>query len=61
MADVSAPLPDLDLSADSILTVDTGDNNAKITRLVIHVSQELPESPTAASGVTPLFAYGQGA
>ncbi len=45
--DVSAPLPDLDLREQSILTVDTGDDDAVVTQLVIHVSQDAPASAFA--------------
>jgi len=40
--DVATSLPDLDLRDQSILTVDTGDANAIVTRLIIHVSQDIP-------------------
>lgn len=40
--DVSAPLPDLNLRDQSILTVDSGDAAAIITRIVVHLSQDLP-------------------
>lgn len=53
--DVSAPLPDLDLKEQSILTVDTGDNNAVITQLVIHLSQDAP--PEAVASLTPLLTF----
>jgi hypothetical protein len=53
--DVSAPLPDLDLRDQSILTVDTGDPNAIITSLVIHVSQDIPAEALAL--LPPLLAY----
>jgi hypothetical protein len=41
--DVSAPLPDLDLADQSILTIDTGDAAAVITSIAIHVRQDTPE------------------
>jgi len=53
--DVSAPLPDLDLRDQSILTVDTGDANAIITKLVIHVSQDIPAE--ALAQLPPLLAH----
>ena len=52
--DVSAPLPDLDLRDQSILTVDTGDAAAIITSLVIHVAQDIP--PDALALLPPLLA-----
>lgn len=42
--DVSAPLPDLTLKDESILTVDTGDPAAIITSIVVHFAQDAPES-----------------
>jgi hypothetical protein len=55
--DVSAPLPDLDLRDQSLMTVDTGDPNAIITSLVIHVSQQAPDDLLEPSGP---FAYTPG-
>jgi hypothetical protein len=54
---VSAPLPDLDLEASSIITVDAGDAAAVITRMVVHFTQNAPELPTKLEPFTPLFVY----
>ncbi len=56
--DISAPLPDLNLKDKSILTVTTGDPNAIIDSMVIHLSQELP--PAAVVSLPPLLTYGPG-
>jgi hypothetical protein len=53
--DVATSLPDLDLRDQSILTVDTGDPNAIITSLVIHVSQDIPAEALAL--LPPLLAH----
>jgi hypothetical protein len=53
--DVAAPLPDLDLRDQSILTVDTGDANAIITSLVIHVAQDIPAD--ALAQLAPILAH----
>ena len=41
--DISGPLPDLDLAGLSLLIVDTGDVNAVVTGLVIHVREDTPQ------------------
>jgi Mg2+/Co2+ transporter CorB len=53
--DVSAPLPDLTLEEQSLLVIDTGDNAATITGLVIHVSQDVPDLPTKIQLLPPLY------
>jgi FtsP/CotA-like multicopper oxidase with cupredoxin domain len=45
MADVSAPLPQLDLQPGSTVTVTLDDPGAVITSLVIHGWQEEPDAP----------------
>lgn len=57
--DVSAPLPDLTLEESSLLVIDTGDNAATITRIVIHVSQEVPDDVLVqkVEPFAPLFTY----
>lgn len=57
--DVSAPLPDLTLEESSLLVIDTGDNSATITGLVIHVSQEVPDDVLvqAVKPWVPTFVY----
>jgi hypothetical protein len=56
--DVSAPLPDLDWPDRAIIAVNAGDTNAKITKLVIHLSQDVPEDLTPVQPFVPLFTYG---
>ena len=51
---ISAPLPDLDLEGLTVLRVSSG---ATISRIVIHVSQAVPELPTTLADVQPIFAY----
>lgn len=58
---ISAPLPDLDLEEKSVLTVDTGDAAAPITRIVIHFSQDLPPGVVILPSINPIFTYGPGA
>ncbi len=58
MTDVSAPLPDLTWPDQATITVDTGDANAVITGLVIHLSQDVPEDVVNAQPYVPLFVYG---
>jgi Mg2+/Co2+ transporter CorB len=53
--DVSAPLPDLTLEESSLLVIDTGDNAATITGVVIHVSQDVPDLPTKIQLLPPLY------
>lgn len=48
--DVSTALPDLTLDSNATLEVDTGDANAIITSLVIHVSQDIPQEALDAIG-----------
>ena len=55
--DVSAPLPDLSLEQSSILAIDTGDANALITGVVIHVSQTVPELPLKIDLLPPLLVH----
>lgn len=56
--DVSAPLPDLDWPDQAIIAVDAGDASAKITRLVIHLSQDVPQEVADSLVLNPLLAYG---
>lgn len=58
---VSAPLPDLDLEEKSIIEVDTGDANAKITRVVVHFTQDIPDLEQSFQVLNPLLAYGPNA
>lgn len=53
--DVSAPLPDMSLRDQSILTVHTGNASTLITQLVIHVSQNVPAD--ALPSLPPLLTY----
>lgn len=46
VTNVSAPLPDLSLEEETIITVNSGDPGAIITQLVIHFTQDVPELPT---------------
>lgn len=55
--DVSAPLPDLTLEESSLLQIDTGDDDATIGRVVIHVSQEVPDLPIKIELLPPLYAH----
>jgi hypothetical protein len=55
---VSAPFPDLDLEEKSIIEVDTGDANAKITRVVVHFTQDIPDLDSAFVVLNPLLTYG---
>lgn len=56
---VSAPLPDLSLEAQAILTVDALDAGAVITSMVIHFTQELPRE-LLAPALPPMFGYANG-
>ncbi len=58
MTAISAPLPELDWNELSIISVDTGNASAKITELVIHLSQDVPVAAVSAPLVAPLFTYG---
>ena len=51
-ADVSAPLPELDLAPLSVLTVDTGNAGRTITSLVIHGYQIADVSDEPAPDVS---------
>jgi hypothetical protein len=55
---VSAPLPDLNLEEQSILTIDTGDPGAVITEVVIHVSQEIQGLEQVLPSLLPLYVRG---
>jgi hypothetical protein len=55
--DIAAPLPDLSWKDLSIITVDTGDSAAHITRMTIHLAQNVPDDLLAGAVVAPLFAY----
>lgn len=56
--DISAPFPDLDLEEQSIIEVDLGDALAKITGLVVHFTQDVPELDANFQILNPLLAYG---
>jgi hypothetical protein len=56
---VSAPFPDLDLEEKSIIEVDTGDNGALITRVVVHFTQDIPDLETAVQPFVPVFKYAE--
>lgn len=56
--DVSAPLPQLDLSPNSIVRVTVDDPGATITRLVLHGWQESADAPTALSPVSGAYTQG---
>ena len=55
--DLSAPLPDLNLQDQSILTVDAGDSSAVITLLTIHLSQDVPDDLLPVAPLPPLMSY----
>jgi hypothetical protein len=57
--DVSAPFPDVDLEEQSIITVALGDPLAKITRVVMHFTQDVPEDAISVEPFLPLFTYGR--
>jgi len=56
---VAAPLPDLSLEDEAIITVDAGDAGSVITSMVIHFTQELPRE-LLAPVLPPLFGYANG-
>ncbi len=56
---ISAPLPEMDWKDLSVISVDTGNASAKITELVIHLSQDVPEEAVPVPVIDPLFAYGE--
>lgn len=58
MADVSAPLPQLDLQPGSTVTVTVDAAGAVITSLVIHGWQEEPEAAPAAEPVPGMYLPG---
>lgn len=53
--DVSGPLPELTLEEKAVLTIDTGDPAAIITRLVIHFRQQVPDDFPPISLVPPVL------
>lgn len=55
--DLSAPFPDLDLEEQSIITVALGDAASKITGLVVHFTQDVPELPAKIELLPPLYAH----
>jgi len=58
-SDPSVGLPDIDWPDQAIIAVDTGDANAVITSMVIHLSQDTPEDLIPQPGpFVPLFTYG---
>lgn len=59
--DVSAPLPQLDLSPNSIVTVTLDDAGATITRLVLHGWQDTGPVTSSLSPVTGAYLEGDGA
>jgi hypothetical protein len=52
--DVSTALPDLTLDSNATIEVDTGDVNAIITSLVVHVSQDAPQDVLDSIGAFQL-------
>ena len=54
---LSAPLPELDWPDQAIITVASGNANAKVTAVTIHLSQDAPDEVVAAAGVVPPFVY----
>lgn len=54
---VSAPLPDLDLEEQSVITVDTGDALAVITGMVVHFTQDVPDVPLKIALLPPLLVH----
>ena len=54
---VSAPLPDLELATTCSITVDTGDPAAIITRIIVHLSAEIPEGAIEEQPVTVILAH----
>jgi hypothetical protein len=54
---ISAPLPDLDLEESSIISVDTGDAAAIITRMVVHFTQDVPALPDKFDLIPPILAH----
>lgn len=57
--DVSAPLPQLDLSPNSIITVELDDPGATITRLVLHGYQTAGPDVTKLSPVSGAYTEGE--
>lgn len=58
---IDAPLPDLTWRDQSILEVDTGDASVLITKLTIHLAQDIPDEVLKLEPVAPLFSYGASA
>lgn len=58
-ADVSAPLPQLDLPPNAILTVTVDDPAALITRLTIHGWQETAAVQAPPSPITGAYTQGE--
>lgn len=56
--DVSAPMPQLDLDANAILTVTLDDPNALITQLIVHGWQDTGGTTGALSPVTGAYTEG---
>ena len=54
---VSAPLPALDLDSNATLTVDTQDPLAIVTQVVVHLTQDVPETAITPEPVPPILAY----
>jgi hypothetical protein len=54
---ISAPFPALELEEKSIVGVDTGNVNAKITRMVVHFTQDVPEEALVADLIVPPYVY----
>jgi hypothetical protein len=54
---IAAPFPDVDLEEKSIIEVDTGNNGALITRVVVHFTQDIPDLEAAVQPFVPIFKY----
>lgn len=57
-ADVSAPLPQVDLNPNSIVTVTLDDPAARITKLIVHGFQNTGTASTPPSPVTGAYTQG---
>lgn len=54
---VATPLPDITWPDQAVITVDSGDNNALVSSVVIHLSQDVPDDVAAVAEFTPAFVY----
>lgn len=55
---IKTALPELDSPDQAVITVDSGDANALVTVVTIHLSQDAPDDTAEAEPYTPLFSYG---